>query len=488
MSVRIIKPKIVFPRNAALQEFEDVLNQSIISVRTNNSINNLVGGGEIHLVPNPSELRLSERAVKDFLHKFYQTIDTMDKLRVTIEDVDGDTNKDWLCTGFVDNVFRTEQRMNQQTSRGVMIRFSNLVGKAITKDEITFLPEYMVNDIEIQNFFGKSRIHFFAGGAGIGLTKDGQNVFIGHTITDAIKYIIESVVSKFGENILTIRSDSYSNAADEVNKINLSQFTGGVAELLMSVVDRQFYEVFTDTVGTEACLVFRPKPFESKSWNDLRTHELEWDEVISDSTGFSDYEVKNLFRCYSEYDIFGSNNDSFHMIANMFPLLDLNSIKKYGLRQLDGKSTTISFRDELNKLPKSGAAPTTGQAGKAEQTPTVDNCEDSRSAIVRKRNKLFRWYAYPYYESGNMTFRGRQSVRAGERIYCGHKISREGSNYGMVYYVTDVSQSYSVFQPFTTQVSLTRGQEQTGREVYEYLTEKTMLRGASTGNVMEEEE
>src|SRR5690606_8278755 len=85
------------------------------------------------------------------------------------------------------------------------------------------------------------------------------------------------------------------------------------------------------------------------------------DMVINEQLGTSDFELKNLFQVYFNTSIIGSANSHLGKFGYQFPVVNLESVEKFGLRDLVVSSFLLNIddvRDSYNKAQKEGTGTT----------------------------------------------------------------------------------------------------------------------------------
>ena len=478
---RIISPRVEFLNGKLVDN--KLFNDSIISISTQKSIDTFVGTGEIRIIPN---LGSQQTGISNQIDEWYSNIDLMDVLNLTIEPVT-EKQPHWLFKGCVDQCFRSKTQMNNSTNRGVVIRFSDLLSKLLAKDELAFLAPLIFSEsgnktvamdlneprlIKTENtpdgLFTRDRLAFLSGYCGKGYNNETkQNIFVGGTIDEAVKYILKNMQ---GTQIKIIRNGVETDVTNEIMgsvsistdpldaiwKIDLTDFQGTIYEMLMNVIDQQFYELWIETIQDKSTLFLRRKPFLKEDWDQVQYHTIEDDEIMDERLGISDYETKSVFRCFNDLEIFGSQSSFAGRYGYNFPLLNANAVRKFGLRQMNGHSTVVNTRDMIER-----------NINPDDATDDCNTIDFLQSTITRKRNMLYRWYGYPYFETGQLRIRGNQNIRIGHRVFLPDKRTRSGK-LGMMLYVAGVNQNYSIFQPFQTSLNVVRGQAEDGSDVQEY--------------------
>lgn len=257
-------------------------------------------------------------------------------------------------------------------------------------------------------------------------------------------------------------------------------YNGDIYGFIRSLVDEDFFEVIVDSLFPtypvaavdamipEVRLTVRPKPFDSRMFDDHQIfrpvntrpdltwesmanrvdgdpyHQIEQYEILDEDLGTSDADVFSYYEVTSDSDLMG--NADRQAAGLFYPLVDLSVLKRAGLRAFRGRLSLVD-PDILGKqedaLP-SGVLP---------------------SDIKEFRNRLFNWYRLAeWFEAGSITVAGRDRFRVGDKVYLPwHRPFRAvpGTPSGCYFYITGTTHRWSVGQPYTTTLRLSRGHSKT---------------------------
>jgi LysM domain len=166
-------------------------------------------------------------------------------------------------------------------------------------------------------------------------------------------------------------------------------------------------------------LCMRQTPYDSALRNNLVRHKIPQEDVISEDLGCSDEQHYNLFWAGTSINPLGID---LKRVAP--PLLNEANATKYGLAPLE---VSIEGMEMTDSLVLEGMSKTyTG--------------------------KLKTWFENNHnYFSGSLEIRGKADIRVGQMIEYGNQF------FINEYYVEGVSHTFTVFQGWTTSLTLTRG-------------------------------
>jgi|GEM_PF-2529047 len=422
-------------------------------------------------------------------------------------------SKKYSFLGFVSNQYESSSQLNNQTSRSIVIDGSFLLPKLLIKDNIVHAPQLAVMpEITSDPVLGE-RAKFFAWTRGdytvienelypkISNYIDNVNpaphpvgkgsVFV-NTPQKIVEWILNECVATNtqllgGLNAMSFFPGPKSNILDMNKKPildfqfltgeyiygeALSQYTGSLINYIYECLDRDFYELFFDT-GTRSdglpcnTMTIRTRPFTHKDvdqssffknwsyWEDLPTTTLKKSDILKKNVGISDYELKNYFAVNYRKSMFSTVLSEFGV---NFPILNINSIKKYGLRSLEVQSTIVAdisnLRNEHNKsVDENNAELLVSMAQK--------NKEPLFKGLLDKRDKIKEWYAFPFFESGNLTTVLNDEITIGSRVELPeheYYSPLEKKIYkGCKFYVNEVKHTFKWGSIPTTQIGVTRG-------------------------------
>jgi hypothetical protein len=229
-------------------------------------------------------VRISFAANNDYvtqynlMMQYYKLIASQDIVNIGIQ-------RPGLMLGLVDKVRKTKEISGNSYNRGLMIS-GRCFGKLLITDSVEFSPQIAGNK-RATELFGEERLQIlgtmFRGFDG----KKSQFIF--NNPVCAILYILKNIpaihidipytditndgntdnasITKIGKYFVC---DLKSWLGDQVVDTVLSQYSGQIWNYMESCIDKNFYEMFIDTIpvnvpsGTEyrPCLFVRPKPYD----------------------------------------------------------------------------------------------------------------------------------------------------------------------------------------------------------------------------------
>ena len=472
----------------------------VVSFQTQKHMNNLAGMFQMNLLPRFSSTNnVSE---PDALSFCYKNIHPMDLISIGIEEDGG------IMLGIVDNVFKTKMNYNNQVRRGITVRGRDF-GKLLIEDNTLYVPSAslafihklklklmrygIINDDQdisshpLVNMSHANRAPkaFDQEGTEIGRT------FINRTPKEAIEYVLKSLTSLRlgydfdGERNMPayklIESNISHRDGDLIAVESHNRFNGSIANFLYNLIDRDFYEIFIETyTENRSVLIVRPKPFDRDGdkvmtwsgkqkqitkdddhvWDSLKTlldkkeyHEIEEKDIIQSGMGVSDYEAFSLIIHNTRQVLMGQVMESF---GEFFPLVDMFALQKYGLRHLKSNTQLASFqfKDDGN----------------------IKDQDKVEFRLLGNRDRLWNWNRYnTILESGNVTVRGHDYYKLGDRIYLKDELAKNGER-GILAYCVGYSQRWQWGQNFLTTLNLIRGENGKLLNDFKELTKDTTIR------------
>ena len=202
-------------------------------------------------------------------------------------------------------------------------------------------------------------------------------------------------------------------------------------------------------------------------------HTVYEDEVYEESPTTSILDIVNFITMHPTKDLM--NNSVLMKYGYLFPLIDLDSIKRYGMRKLEGWTNLWKDTEDPDNKKKKRLEEELGTLDEAKLKELDLRKPTSKDYIVSavginyraRRDQLFNWYRFnPVYVTDNKVVRGRDKYRKGDKIYFPDEISEEGYK-GMFYYIKRVNQRVVIRENSTehlTVLGLVRG----GNEDYLY--------------------
>ncbi len=304
------------------------------------------------------------------------------------------------------------------------------------------------------------------------------NKFIGATVEEAIDWLLGTATSMrmpmlqgfqgskaepkdIIETDITTWNDAlgdpfliYSEAPQD--------YQGNLWGFIQSILDTDFYEVFTDSIpnGTEVprqVLVVRPKPFDETGlkfascsddpgidWEKLRTridrkryHEIPDHAVYSEDIGVSDNDSFAYYMILADHEL-GGNAEAYQE-GLAYPLVDTYGLIEYGLR---------SYQARISLVAGDVTAKAEGNLDTGQVAVEVRNA----------RNRLFNWYRLNHeFESGTVTVVGSDRYRWGDKVYFPDIWPHLGDQKGVYFYCTTCQWAWQFGGSYTTIMQLTRG-------------------------------
>jgi hypothetical protein len=409
-----------------------------------------------------------------------------------------DKHSKHLFLGLVDHKSDSVTSDGSATGRTLTVNCSLLLPKMLMRDNIANSPVLSTHE-KIKKELG-SRTDFW--GWMRGLTKDGKSPFAGYP-EDAVKWILENApatVAEYdggfkpkdffqdGQSKTDITGQPFLDfrflEGEYLFDVNLSRYSGTIYNYIMSCLDEDFYEMFFDTTTGDKGLaynrmVIRPKPFGFNNYaykNDVFTNWMNFEElevldiprdlILRQELGINDYEMKNMFSVNFVNSLIANATNYLGHFGIQFPVLNLKSIKKYGLRELQLKSQLINLIKIADKYNAQVKEAIDGD----KEFPTLDKISESEEYsgnkslldyLIDKRDKAVEWYGFPYFESGQITVIGSDRYRIGKAVYLPEKIyidEETGAEYkGVYYYLKNVTHLWNYGTRPTASLGLTRG-------------------------------
>ncbi|MCK9209281.1 MAG: hypothetical protein M0P61_00455 [Ignavibacteriaceae bacterium] len=405
---------------------------------------------------------------------------------ITIK-IDGRTDKpDFL--GMVDRIYEGKVSDGSSVGRTVNINCSLLLPKLLIKDSIPNSPVLSADKEYLEPRLGKERLKFWTYLRGANI--DAEDYPFNKPPINGIKWVLENMP---GTNIInsplqkTVKEilDGNVTDADGVPIFNFemlnneimfdpssSVFFGTVYEYLRKFLDNYFYELFFDTVkgkNGEAYnqMTIRTKPYSYsdskkngwKIWNDLDTVVFKSEYRIREELGTDDFELKNFFSTTYTSSLIANQELALGKLGVMFPIINLASIKEYGLREIAVNSTNLNIReltDEIKKKLENGETPTEEEKGKEFEW------------LLNKRDKVFEWnVCNELFDKGTLTALGNSGYRIGRKLFYQDKeywypyddMENKTQKFtGVEYYIKNVAQSWTYGAEWHSTMQLTRGQ------------------------------
>ncbi|WP_028590362.1 LysM peptidoglycan-binding domain-containing protein [Paenibacillus massiliensis] len=168
----------------------------------------------------------------------------------------------------------------------------------------------------------------------------------------------------------------------------------------------------------------RNTPFSKGPWEKLYTHVVTAEDVIDEDLSYSDDEHYNLFWAGTTINPFGMD---LKRVAP--PLMNKSAIERYGLSPLEVEVEGLAI-----------------DPSKPEDTTKLERMSTAYTV------KLKEWFENNHkFLSGAMTVRGKGNYKIGQRLQA-PGILKE-------FYIESVTQTFNVFEGWTTTLQLTRGRD-----------------------------
>ena len=499
MEHRSVIPKIKFLSNES--DVSKDLSQSVIAFQVQKNMNQLAGSFQIVMVPRQSLESENFQADSKMLSYIYRNIHPMDLISIGVESDGG------MMLGIVDNVFRSRTTYNNQVTSQIIVRGRDF-GKILIEDNILAAPssddgyrdrlidkmgetgiikKYEdVSQHPLCQFRTENRAPSHEAKDG----SPGGRSFLNTTISDAVKYILQNLTSLRLKMTFDGRKDISAHEiltyitserdGDELGNDTINLSEGSIGNFVLSVVDRELYEIFIETYLETPALVIRPKPFDrlgdivtgvggdkkiiNKSdkfvWEQTKNilngelfHEIAEQDIIQFNMGVSDYETFSVYLHYPRQAVIGA---AFEDANIFFPLHDFSAITRYGLKI----KRTVTNLINLEK----------------DETKIIKNKSDKDHLIRGFRDRIFNWYRYnPILESGTITVRGHDYYKLGDKIKLVDEIAQNGQR-GILGYLTGYSHQWQYGGLFTTTLQLIRGENEKAIADFANLTNNDVIR------------
>ena len=226
--------------------------------------------------------------------------------------------------------------------------------------------------------------------------------------------------------------------------------------------DNQTYNVFTGEAtaeGEQPDLTLLNNDYKTMVTNEYY-HTIPAHEDWGFSVGHSLKDIFNVFVVNPTKDPLAQS--TFAAYTTLFPLIDTYSVKRYGMRKLEGYSNliipTLVPIDKLNYQEYDISVPPkfTGEIYTIGQYSFL-------------RDQLFNWNRYnPIFWNGRAIVKGRDKYRIGDKVYFPNHIAQGGYR-GIFYYIKTVEQEFQVNGKrvtHTTALDLVRGENRDYLESY----------------------
>jgi hypothetical protein len=389
----------------------------------------------------------------------------------------------------IDSIPEPTSSDNTRTSRAVVVNCSGLLSKVLIRDTIMNAPQLALIP-EVQDALGNDRVQFFQNIRG--LSADGKTgTFANSQPEEAIKWILNNtpstnldVYSVTGTN-LTVKSfmgkigdtdldgihlyDFHFLNNEALFDANLSKYSGTILNYILACLDQDFYELFFETTNLSNGqpvnrMTIRTKPFTYQDvntgddnwfcWESLGSYSIDRTKVLNENLAQSDFEVKNVFQTYFQKALVASAQSATSKWGLQFPIINAESIKKFGLRELTMQSTIANFDKYMAEFNESQGK------GEGVRLESTKGGQDMITYLLEKRDKGMEWYGFPNFESGQIICIGAD-YEIGKRLLFKDKIyydEEEDQEYtGVEYYIEETTDTLQMGGDYRTTLSLSRG-------------------------------
>lgn len=225
---------------------------------------------------------------------------------------------------------------------------------------------------------------------------------------------------------------------EQVMLTNISMNNGSIYEACKKAIDPQYYHLWVESGIKDGkpvgFLRLRFHPFSPGDWAATRNwvdgepyHRITDDDFIRGTFGRSNDEAISAYQTVPQYlHTASGNGERGETMGTFLPLVDHAQVARTGLRV---------FRCVVQNIPRD------------------EDWSDHLTGLpfTQARNRLLHsWYhKNTDFERGDVVVKGRGTIRIGDRLYIPRR--------GMMYHVEGSTLNWSFGQPFTSTVSLTRG-------------------------------
>ena len=535
-------PKAIFRNlSSPSSDFRD-WSDYVISLRTDKQLGPQAGTWSVELVPTQSVDGSLRITLDNFESVAYRMIKPMDIILIGIEATNhltGRQEENIFMLGIVDRVYKIKTQQGDSVSRAITISGKDFT-KVFIKDEVAMAPELVTNENLVAAFGigGEKRVQFMDWIRG--LVNGGQdNIFLDSHILQAVYWVVANMPAMqidstyfngaaqpvdFFKVMLTGR------LRDKLFDANMNMYSGNMVNYMCQLLDMMFYEIWVDTLppGTvnnpsrdkaTPVLIVRPKPYDFKfevdsdgkpvnqegvtiaetkfdtfneaaplmpitigTWEDLTSpitgiaETIHESDILRKAMGVSDEEVFSMYKLFADKDNLATS--ILGRFGYYFPIVDIDAVRRYGLREMQGHSKLIGSPTDL---PKKWGPAATGlteedfdaitKIGPLTQDQT-NKLEPASFFTREKRDRLWRWNRYNHlFESGPMTIKGR-NMFVGTKVFFPdetlHALSVDGSEFigGLQSYCIGVGHEWSFGGHWLTTVDLIRGHNK--NHIFEY--------------------
>lgn len=396
-----------------------------------------------------------------------------------------------IMLGLIDGITEHKMRGGDQLSYAYAIHGTHIVSKALLRDNVllSLLEEQAAQPFfdHLSKVIGADHPVLASLRSSLGPTAGGSDneadknvaLFSGKTPQEVVEWAIARIPTmvfpmlahaaggsgKIGEYVDTSKSVTTWND-QRIYTEQPASYNGNLLGFLRTVVEPDFYEIFTSTVpnGTDlpkVVLVIRPKPFDDAAaevapvteetgltWRDLRTmvegkphHEIPGELIHEMSAEMSDANAFAFYCVSSAHELMGNDEQAAEGLR--FPLLDTYTLTTFGSQSMEPRLQLLSpsFEEKV--------------AG------TVDYVDEIPSAAREFRNRLFNWYRLnPFFQTGMVKVDGDDNYRAGDKLWFPDHWHPYSLQPGMFAYCTNVQWDWMIGAEYISTMRYERGHQQ----------------------------
>lgn len=484
--IRRIEPKVEVFNSIGTSD----ISEFVQSVRTDNSTQTSVG--TLNMVINPG---VNSKISTTITHnRILNEVERRLKLNSIISVKLDKNSESHSFLGRIDNIYPRISSDGNSTRRELIVICSLLLPKLLIRDDIINAP--LLQQLPaVKQILGNDRLEFL--GWSRGEKKDGTGNYFAGEPEKAVRFILEKCIATNTTSILSaIGTEIVAKAFFNPEKAetlkfhflkgetlfnpSLTAYSGPILNYIYECIDPHFYEVFFDTETGETdglaynTITIRPKPFSFKDYNYTPTAVRNWINFealepitknsslrLSDSTGTSDYELKNSFSCNFLLSLIASANSTLGHFGVQFPLANLKSVQTYGWRHLSLVSKLINFDTTIKKYNDEIKSKTSLDDIAKTLSEKGEKLVSELDYMFDKREKGLEWYAFPYFRSGPITWVGDENIRIGNRLVYEdqeyYDLEEDKIYKGVEYYIDSVAHDFNYGRFYKTTTGLTRG-------------------------------
>lgn len=472
------------------------ISEYISTVRIQNSVDTPVGRMDLTINPSATSSLPTSIIYNAILNEAQRRL----KLNSIVSAKIDKNSKTHSFLGRIDNIYPRISADGNSTRRELVLNCSMLLPKLLLKDDIINAP--LLQELpDVKQVLGSDRLQFL--GWSRGAKKEGGGNYFAGKPEAAVKFILEKCVATNTVSVIGLTENGAILAksffdpkkaetfeftfleGESLFNPSLTTYSGSILQYIYECIDPDFYEVFFDTKTGKDNLAYntmtiRPKPYSfsdykpqhnnSKSYRVVRGW-IDFDQLdfvfknseqrLIDATGISDFELKNSFSCNFLLSLVASANSYLGHFGMQYPIVNLKSVQKYGWRHKQLVSRLINFDLTKAKYNEKMESKTDFNDVAKELGNESGEWGKELDYMFDKREKGLEWYAYPYFESGSITWVGDENLRIGKKLIYEDKEyldpEEEKVYKGVEYYINSVVHDFAYGKFFKTTTALTRG-------------------------------